>query len=645
MPITAPYGSWKSPITSDLIVARAKSPGSPMPDGNTLYWLEGRPEEKGRIVIVRRLPDGRVEDVLPQPYNARTRVHEYGGGSCLVKDGTLYFSNFTDQRLYRLVPGQNPHPLTPPVDLRYADYVLDAPRGRLIAVREDHTTGAPQAVNTICDVRIDDGDLVSGGRVLVSGNDFYSTPRLNPAGTRLCWLTWNHPNMPWDGTELWVASIDENGMPANPILVAGGETESIFQPEWSPDGVLYFISDRTGWWNLYRWQNGAVEALHPAQAEFGEPQWVFGMSTYAFESASRLVCVFGVGAQQSLAVLDTRTLDFRVLDVPYTEFSSLRAGPGFVVFNAGSPTQARAVIRLSLDTLEAEVIRRSTDLAIDPGYISIAQRIEFPTEGGLTAYAYYYPPTNQDFTAPAGELPPLIVKSHGGPTGGTSTVFGLNIQYWTSRGFAVVDVDYGGSAGYGRDYRERLKGQWGIVDVDDCVNAARYLASSGKADPRRMAITGGSAGGYTTLCALTFRDVFQAGASHYGVSDAEALATDTHKFESRYLDGLMGPYPQARDVYVARSPIHFTHQLNCALILFQGADDRVVPPDQSRKMFEAARARELPTAYIEFEGEQHGFRQSQNIKRALDGELYFYSKVFKFNLADQVEPVQIENLD
>jgi dipeptidyl aminopeptidase/acylaminoacyl peptidase len=645
MPKIAPYGSWKSPITSDLIVARAKSPGSPVPDGDVLYWLESRPEEKGRIVIVRQLPGGQIEDVLPAPFNARTRVHEYGGGSYLVKDGRVYFSNFADQRLYFLLPGQEPQPLTPPVDLRYADYVMDSARARLIAVREDHTTGAAQAVNTLCDVRFDGSDLDSGGRVLVSGNDFYSNPRLSPDGTRLAWLTWNHANMPWDGTELWVAGFTADGLLDHPVRVAGGETESIFQPEWSPDGVLYFISDRTGWWNLYRWQDGQVHGLHPMEAEFGEPQWVFGMSTYAFESASRLVCTFGVGTELSLALLNTRTLDFHVLNVPYTEFNNLRAGPGFVVFTGGSPTQPRAVVRLNLDTLQAEVIRRSTDLVIDPGYISVAQLIEFPTTDRQAAYAYYYPPTNRDFTAPPDELPPLIVHSHGGPTGSTSTVFSMGMQYWTSRGFAVVDVDYGGSTGYGRAYRERLKGKWGIVDVDDCVNAALYLAHSQQVDARRMAITGGSAGGYTTLCALTFRDVFQAGASHFGVSDAEALATDTHKFESRYLDGLIGPYPAARDVYIERSPIHYAHQLNCALILFQGSEDRVVPPDQSRKMFEAARARELPVAYLEFEGEQHGFRQSQNIKRSLDGELYFYSKIFGFDLADPVEPVHIENFE
>ncbi len=663
MATTAPYGAWKSPITSDLIVGGMIRLSSILLDGEMVYWSEMRPEEKGRIVVVQRAPDGKTTDLLPPPWNARTRVHEYGGGSTLVHNGVLYFSNFSDQRLYRLDPGGTPQALTPAVDLRYADYVMDAERSRLIGVREDHT--GREVTNCIASVALDGDDLERGGAVLVSGKDFYSTPRLSPDGKQLCWLEWNHPNMPWDGTELWVAPVMADGSLGKRVLVAGGESELIFQPTWSPDGVLYFISDRTNWWNLYRWQNGhgQVQALHPMQADFGEPQWVFGETTFAFESAERLVCAHTENGEYVLEALDTRTLQVQLIPLPYTDIGAVRAAPGKVYFIGGSPTTPLSIVKLQLEPEQSAqaggmhpeparvgvagqttVLQKSTSLGVDPGYLSIPEAIEFPTENGLTAYAFFYPPTNQDFKAPDGELPPLIVSIHGGPTGATGAVLELGKQYWTSRGIGIVDVNYGGSTGYGRAYRERLKGQWGIVDVDDCVNAALYLARSGKADPNRLAIHGGSAGGYTTLAALAFRKVFKAGASHYGVSDAEALAKDTHKFESRYLDGLIGPYPEARDVYIARSPIHFTHQLDCALILFQGAEDQVVPPEQSRKMYEAVRAKGLPVAYLEFPGEQHGFRQAAHIKRSLDGELYFYSKVFGFELAEPVEPVHIENI-
>lgn len=656
MATVAPYGSWKSPITSDLIVSGMIGLGGISVEGDVVYWTEMRPEEKGRVVVVRYTPDGNKTDLLPPPWNARTRVHEYGGGSYLIYKGVLYFSNFADQRLYRLEaapeaqPPAAPQALTPAVDLRYADYVMDTQRNRLIGVREDHT-GA-EVINTICSVALDGSDLERGGRVLVSGKDFYATPRLSPDGTRLCWLEWNHPNMPWDGTELWVAQVAADGSLGNAEKIAGGQSESIFQPEWSPDGVLYFISDRTNWWNLYRWQGGEAQALYPKEAEFGEPQWVFGQSTYAFESAERLICTHSEGGRCVIEALDTRTLQVQPISQPYTDLGSVNAAQGKVYFIGGSPTTPYAVVQMQVEpgpgaqpgTGKAVELQKATRVVVDPGYVSIPEEIEFPTENGLTAFAYYYPPRNQDFVAPERELPPVIVSIHGGPTSATGTTLRLGIQYWTSRGIGIVDVNYGGSTGYGRDYRERLKGQWGVVDVDDCVNAALHLARSGKADPNRLAIHGGSAGGYTTLAALAFRKVFKAGASYYGVSDMEALAKDTHKFEARYLDSMIGPYPEARDVYIARSPIHFAHQLDCALIFFQGADDKVVPPDQSRRMYEAVRAKGLPVAYIEYPGEQHGFRQAANIKRTQDGELYFYSKVFGFTLADPVEPVPIENI-
>jgi len=639
----APYGSWKSPITSDLIVSGSIGLSQPLMDGADLFWIEMRPTEGGRSVIVKRDASGVVTDVNPPPFNARTRVHEYGGGDYALRNGAVYFSNFSDQRLYASIGGATPEPITPIADMRYADAVIDKARGRLLCVREDHTVAGREAVNTLASLSLA-GDGTTG-EVLLSGNDFYSSPRLSPDGSKLAWLTWNHPNMPWDGTELWVGAFDGNGFVASSERVAGGTAESIFQPEWSPDGVLYFVSDRTGWWNLYRVnQTGGVESIREMEAEFGMPQWGFGMSTYAFESAERIVGAYIENGFSRLALIDTRTKEVEPINSPYTDIRFVRAAAGQAVMRAGSPTEAAAIVKFDLQTRAFEVLRRSSSLQIDAAYLSAPRAVEFPTEGGLTAHGFYYSPTNRDYRAPEGELPPLLVESHGGPTSAATTAMSLGIQYWTSRGIAVLDVNYGGSTGFGRAYRERLKDKWGIVDVDDCANGARYLVGQGEADGARLMITGGSAGGYTTLCALTFRDAFSAGASHYGVSDAEALAKETHKFESRYLDGFMGPYPEKRDIYVARSPINFTDRLSCPVIFFQGLEDKVVPPNQAETMVEALRAKGIPVAYLPFAGEQHGFRQAQNIKRALDGELYFYSRVFGFELAEPVEPVAIDNL-
>jgi dipeptidyl aminopeptidase/acylaminoacyl peptidase len=553
----------------------------------------------------------------------------------------VYFSHFADQRLYRHTPDTTPQPLTPAGDWRYADGVIDRRRGRLICVREDHIVAGREAVNTLVSIDLKDG---KDTRVLVCGNDFYASPRLSPDGSRLAWLTWNHPNMPWDGSELWVGELQADGSLGRLEQVAGGREESIFQPEWSPDGTLHFVSDRTGWWNLYRWRNRQVEPLCEKAAEFGRPQWVFGLSTYAFVSATHLICAYTERGTWQLARLDTETRTLEPIITPYTEIWDVHATSGRVVFGAGSPTEAASVVQLDLSTGQLEALRRSTTIAIDAGYLSVPRAVEFPTEHDLAAHALFYPPRNRDYRALPSERPPLLVKSHGGPTSAATTTLNFGIQYWTSRGIAVLDVNYGGSTGYGRAYRRRLNGQWGIVDVADCVNGARYLVERGEVDGKQLAITGGSAGGYTTLCALTFRDLFRAGASYYGISDLEALAKDTHKFESRYEESLVGPYPERRDLYRARSPIHFTDRLSCPLILFQGLEDKVVPPNQAESMVSALRAKGLPVAYIPFAGEQHGFRRAENIKRALESELYFYSRVFGFSLADSLEPISIENL-
>ncbi len=638
--LPSPYGSWKSPITADLITSQAISLGQVALDGADIYWLEGRPLEGGRSALVKLSPGGKAEDCLPGEFNVRSRVHEYGGAAFNVFDGVIYFVNFKDQHLYRQAPKGAPSLLTPGEGYRYADFVPDAARRRLVCVREDHTRPG-EAVNSLVALSL---EAPNDGTLLACGHAFYSNPRLSPDGTRLAWLCWDHPNMPWDGCELWVAQVLPDGSLGQRECVAGSRDESIFQPEWSPRGVLHFVSDRSGWWNLYRLQDG-VQPLCPLEAEFGLPQWVFGLRTYAFINTDELLCSYTRDGMWEVARLDTSTHSLRPLALPYTEFDSIQVSAGFAVLGAASAAEPHSLLRLDLASNRVELLRRSFEPRIDPAWFSLPQAVEFPTEAGLSAHGFFYPPANPEHCAPAGELPPLMVLSHGGPTGATGTDLRYSIQYWTSRGFAVLDVNYGGSSGYGRAYRMRLNDAWGIVDVDDCCNGARWLVKKGLVDPHRLAIRGGSAGGYTTLTALTFKDVFSAGASHYGISDLEALATDTHKFESRYLDNLVGAYPQRKDLYEARSPIHHLESLATPLILFQGDEDKVVPPAQSRRMFEAVRQRGIPVAYLLFAGEQHGFRQAANIKRCYEAELYFYSKIFKFELAEAIEPVQIENLE
>jgi dipeptidyl aminopeptidase/acylaminoacyl peptidase len=608
-------------------------------DQEEIYWVEMRPAEAGRYVLVRWNSEEKCTDLTPESFNVRTRVHEYGGGAFVAEDRCVYFSNFSDQRIYRQSSGGKPTPITPETDRRYADCVFDKRHGRLICVREDHTTSAAEAVNSLVSKSLHDD--IDGGDVMVSGRDFYASPRLSPDGTKLAWVEWDHPNMPWDGTELCVAEIALDGTVGEIKRIAGGPTESVLQPEWSPDGVLYFLSDCSGWWNLYRWVDDRAEPLCPMEAEFGYPMWVFGMSSYGFQSSATIICTYAENGSQHLASLDTRTLEMALLSTPYCSFHNLRVGPTYAVFVAGSLTDPTVVARLDLNTCDIEVLRRSSAVEIDSGYLSVPQAITFSTENGLSAHAYYYSPNNRDFEDPAGELPPLLVKSHGGPTSATSNDFNLIIQYWTSRGFSVLDVNYGGSTGYGRGYRDRLRGQWGVVDVDDCVNGALHLVRQRLVDENRLAIDGGSAGGYTTLNVLTFRDVFRAGASLYGISDLMVFVGDTHKFESRYLDSLIGPYPQRRDLYERRSAINYVDQLSCPVIFFQGDEDKIVPPNQAEMMVKALRKKGLPVAYLLFAGEQHGFRQSQNIKRALDAEFYFYSRVFGFEPSDDIEPVEI----
>lgn len=634
----APYGTWASPLSTDLVATSGRRIGDLVLDGAAVIWSETRPAEAGRITIMRRDADGVTAELLSAPFNARTRVHEYGGGAIAADGGVVYFANLADQRLYRLPWGGQPAAITPAGPWRYADGVVDRRRGRLICVRENHGAGGHEPVNEIVAI-----DLAMGSAtVLACGADFYASPRLSPGGDRLCWLEWRHPDMPWDATRLNVAAVAADGTLGKPRLVAGGPGESVTCPQWSPAGVLHLVSDRSGWWNLYRARGAKLSPLWPCEAEFGTPMWGLGGATYGFDGED-VVAIHGRPGAWRLARVPARGRRPGIIELPFTELGALHVHEGRAVLIAASPSSSPALIEVDIARGTFTTLRRPSELAIEPALVSQPATVEFATPRG-PAHAFLYAPHNPGFTAPAGERPPLIVIGHGGPTGSTSTAFSAGIQFWTTRGFAVLDVNYGGSTGYGRAYRERLAGGWGVVDVEDCIAAARHVVATGKADGARLLIRGGSAGGYTTLCALAFHQVFRAGASHYGIGDLEALAKDTHKFESRYTDRLVGPYPERRDLYRARSPIHHVDGLSCPVIFFQGLDDKVVPPAQAETMVAALRAKGLPVAYVPFEGEAHGFRRAENIRRALEAELYFYGRVLGFTPADDLAPVPIENL-
>jgi len=645
-PGALPYGSWPTPIDSELVVQAQVMLGEVALDGDAVWWSEQRPEEGGRTQLVCLAVDGERRELLPPLANVRTSVHEYGGGAWWVHGGTVWYAEWDDQRLHRVRPSGQPEPITlapaVPRGDRWADGDVH-PDGRVLAVvRERHPAGggAEQVVNEIV-------LLPSGGgepEVLVSGPDFVSDPRWSPDGETLCWLEWDHPDMPWDSTRLRARTGS-----ADPVLVAGGPGESVFQPRWAPDGALWFCSDRSGWWNLYRrGPDGSVEPMVGMDAEIGTVQWVFGQSRYAFLADGRVVFAYRQHGQDRLAV---RAPGGAVtnLDLPYTVLGSVQAAGDRVVLVAASATSEQAVVRLRVaagSAEEVEVLRAPRDLGLSRGWYSSPEHVRFPSAGGRTAFALFYPPTNPGCAGPPDELPPLLVLIHGGPTGYAPGFLRLAVQYWTSRGFAVVDVDYGGSAGYGRAYRKLLEGTWGIVDVEDCVAAARWLADQGRVDPDRLCIRGGSAGGYTTLAVLASHDLFAAGGNHYGVADLEALAKETHKFESRYLDGLVGPYPQRRDIYLERSPINHVDSFETPLVVFQGLEDEVVPPAQSRLIVDALRTKGVPVAYVEFAGEQHGFRGADAIRRSLDGELSFYAQVLGFPLPpdENIAPITVDNL-
>jgi dipeptidyl aminopeptidase/acylaminoacyl peptidase len=646
-----PCGSWPTPVTADLVIQAARTLSGVALDGETVYWSELRPADGGRTQVVCLEPGGTPTDVLPEGSNARTQVHEYGGGAWWVRSGMVWYVEWTDQRLRRIEPGGEPVAITPESpeggSVRWANGDVHPLDGRLAVVRETHPVGGRGAVDVVNEIVVLDTE--GGQDVVVSGPDFVSDPRWSPDGDSLAWLEWDHPAMPWDSSTLKV----QNAMGV--VTVAGGVDEGgegICQPRWAPDGSLWFCSDRDDWWSLYRWTpETGVELVFGEPGEVGTPQWVFGVSRYAFLEDGRVVLAVRHEGTDSLRLLEIDGSATR-LEIGVTEVPTLAVAGDTVVLVGSSPVEESGVRRFAITPSShepgpVETLSAVRDLGIGSEWFSEPEHIEFPGGDGRPTYANFYRPTNPDAAPLEGELPPLIVMSHGGPTSNAVTTLSLAQQFWTTRGFAVADVDYGGSTGYGRAYRDRLQGEWALLDVGDCVSVVRWLAEQGRVDPERAVIRGGSAGGLTVLMALAVSDVFAGGADYFGVADVEALALETHKFESRYLDGLIAPYPEGRDVYTQRSPLSHLESLSAPLVVLQGDEDQVVPPAQSEVVVAALREKGVPVAYRLYAGEQHGFRKAENIKDSLQAELSFYAQVLGFELpADEAIPVlDIENRD
>ncbi len=679
--MTTPYGAWPSPLSAADVAAGGIDLGHLALDGSTAYWLERRPSEDGRGVVLADSGDptgetDRADDasapgtpVTPGDHDVRTLVHEYGGGDFAVDGADLYYARFEDQRLYHVDlaaedPPATAEPVTPAPEtgrgLRYAD--LEPRDGRVYAVRERHEGPgtADEPANELVVVRTDGGDDHGPVTVVAEGHDFYSFPRLSPDGDRLAWTTWDHPRMPWDGTELHVADVRPDGTLADARTVMGGPEESVFQPSWGPDGDLYAVSDRTGWWNLYRVPDrdaGATDddprpdpdPLHPAEAEFGTPQWVFGLSTYAHLDDGRIAAVHGRGEDWALGVLDPETGALSDVATGYGAYphTRLRADGDDLLTVAAGPADPESVVRMRVEDAEGDapavrkrVLRRSVEVDLPERYVSQPESVTVETPDGEQTHATYYPPHNPDVAAPEG-APPLLTTVHGGPTSQSLPTLDLEVQFFTTRGVGVVDVNYRGSTGYGRAYRDRLRGEWGVVDTADCVAAAEHLAATGRADPDRLAIRGGSAGGYAVLSALARHDAFDAGVSYYGVADLRTLAAHTHKFESRYLDSLVGPLPEAGDRYEERSPVTHADGIAAPLLLLQGSEDSVVPPEQAEAMVDALAESGVPHAHVEFEGERHGFRREDSRRRALETEFGFLGDVFGFDPAEDLASVAV----
>ncbi len=640
-PVTiAPYGSWESTISVDQLIASSVGLSAVQIDGRHVYWLESRAAEGGRTGLWRRLiAGGEPVEVTPAPAYVRDRVHEFGGGEYHVSAGAVVYSEFSDDRLYSVRGAAKPQPITPEGAFRFGDIRVHPDRGLVLAVREDHS-GSGEPVNTIVALDLD-GPNPDGGAVLCAGADFYSTPELSASG-RLAWTQWNHPNMPWDSTTIMVGYLSGSRI-INSQPVAGGPSESALQPRWLDDNLI-FASDRSNWWNLYLWNEGGLRPLCAAEAEFCEPQWVLGQRPYSMIDDDHLLCSINRSGEQYIAELRISDGGLQQLTSSGTAATSLDVAGRSAAAVLNSPDRPPVLALLDLDQGNWTVVKSSSAMIMDPASISTARPVSWTGEHGAV-YGFFYPPRNARFSAPANTLPPLLTLSHGGPTGFAGADFKITYQFWTSRGFAILDVNYSGSAGFGRAYRDRLKGCWGVLDVRDCIAGGVSMGTQRLADPARLAIRGASAGGFTTLAALMATDRFAAGISLFGVADLEGLATDTHKFEARYLDSLIGPYPKDRASYVERSPIHHLDRLSAPILLLQGTDDKVVLPKQAEMLAEGAHQKQLPVAMIMFEGEGHGFRKAETIKAATEAQIYFLGRILGFEPADRVPPIPIENLD
>jgi dipeptidyl aminopeptidase/acylaminoacyl peptidase len=630
-----PYGTWKSPITANLIAGKTVSLNPLKIENNSFYWLESRPSESGRLVVMRQL-EGKTDIITPVGFNVRSRVHEYGGGAVLITNGVIYFIDYDSQQIFCQKSDKAPYSITKSINSRFADMQFDSIRNRIICVQEDHSKDG-EPLNKLIAVNLQSGFI----DILDDEHDFVSSPRIDNNCDNLAWLTWDHPNMPWDGSTLWTSEFSDKGFLKNKKIVAGGLEESIFQPEWFGTKKLIYISDRSNWWNLYMYADQKTFPIYLDDAEYGLPQWAFGMSTYGITEDNHIIATRNQGGLCQLGII--RNSNFEVLDLPYTEFTNICVDKNKVMFVGSSSTKISQLVCLDMKSKDHEVLRVSSTVNIDPGYISEAVKLEFSNSEESVSYGFYYRPKNLKYVASNNELPPLIVRGHGGPTGFSSDSLNLSIQFWTSRGFAVLDVNYRGSSGFGRKYRKALDEKWGVSDVDDMVNGALYLVEKNKVDKKRLIIRGGSAGGYTTLAALTFRSLFSAGASHYGIGDLISLSRDTHKFESCYLDTIIGKLPENKNRYLERSPINYADQLKCPVIFLQGVEDKVVPPNQAETMVNALKLNGVPVSYLSFEGEGHGFRKDTNIEKALIAELSFYGRIFNFEPDHILADLKIHN--
>ena len=638
---TVPYGAWPSPITADLAAASFVSFSDLKFSGGHHYWLEQRPGEGGRSALVAA--DGRRRrDLTPAPMNVRSRVYEYGGGAYALSDDAAYFVNFPDQCVYAVsLDGGAPRQVTAGDAIeRFGGLEWDPHRRCLVAIRERHgggdsaAGGADATVNDL--VRID--TATGTVSVLHEGHDFYAWPCISGSGDRVAFVVWDHPNMPWDGTQLVVADIDAAGGLGSDTLAAGGIDESIYQPAWTENGSLVYVSDRSGYWNLHVYDASGVRTAVADDAEYGLPMWSLGSTNYVVAGPAHVVAQRIADGEATLVIADIERSVTTPLPTAFTSYRSLTRTANGIAFIGGSANDMARVTELDVATGEATTLASAGELDFPAGTLSAPRTISFASADGARAYANFYPPRHPSCVGPRGELPPLLVTTHGGPTSGAGSDLSLRVQYYTSRGWAVLDVNYGGSTGFGRAYRERLNGQWGVVDVEDCVAGARHLASEGKVDINRIAIRGGSAGGYTTLAAVTFADVFRAGASHYGIGDLAALARDTHKFESRYVQRLVDEAD-----FDARSPLRHAARARCPMIFFQGSDDRIVPPNQAESMFAALKANGIPVAYLLFDGEGHGFRRAENAVRAIEAEYLFFARIFGFEPAEDLGDIPVEN--